>query len=130
MVSQESLIEPGRYSMPLTFDHGSPGQMAARMVRRSLEELSGRLEAQPFIHRHCPAAGMDRHAKGSAVCRMLRSSLHERRGDPLASMLRQDEDGLDVCGQPICRSRSRYARDERDPGHADDLRSAESSHER
>jgi hypothetical protein len=98
--------------------------------RRSLEELPGRLEAQPFVHRHCLAAGVDRHAKGPAVCRMLRSSLHERRADPLASMPRQDENALDVCGQPTCRPRSRHARDERHPGHADDLRSEGSSHER
>ncbi len=61
---------------------------------------------------------------------MLRSSLHERRADPLASLLRHDEDALDVCGQPTYRSRSGHARDERDPGHADDLRLEESSHER
>jgi len=90
----------------------------------------GRLEAQSFVHRHCPAARVDRHAKGSEACRMLRGSLHECRADTPASLLRHDEDALDVCGQPTCRSRSRHARDQRDPGHADDLRSEDSSHER
>ena len=61
---------------------------------------------------------------------MLRGSLHQRRADPLASLPRHDEDALDVCGQPTGRSRSRHTRDERDPGHADDLWSKESGHER
>ena len=61
---------------------------------------------------------------------MIRSSIHERRADSLASLLRPDEDALDIRGQPPCRSRSRNARDERDPGHPDDLRSEESSNER
>jgi hypothetical protein len=106
------------------------GVESAGLVRRLLQELSGRLEAQPFVHRHCLPTRVDRHAKGPEVGRVLRSSLHECRADPLASLLRHDEDALDVCGQPTCRSRSRDPRDERDPGHADDLRSKKSSNER
>lgn len=99
-------------------------------VHRPLEKLPRRLEAQPFVHRHCRAAGVDRHANGPEGCRMLRRSLHQRRADPLAALLRHDEDALDVCGQPTGRSRSRYTRDERDPGHTDDLRLKKPSHER
>lgn len=61
---------------------------------------------------------------------MLRRSLYERGADPLPSVLWHDEDALDVCGQPACRSRSRHPREERDPGHSDDLRVGESSDER
>ena len=60
---------------------------------------------------------------------MLRSSIHERRPDTLASLLRHDEDTLNIRGQPTRRSWSRDARNEGDPGHADDFRSGESSDE-
>ncbi|CAM3274050.1 hypothetical protein OCAE111667_01165 [Occultella aeris] len=61
-----------------------------------MQELSGRLEAQPLIHRNRLATGMDGHTKGSELCCVPASGVHERRADPLAALLRHDEDALDV----------------------------------
>ena len=73
------------------------GTLRSSLFRWSLEELSGRGEAQAFVHWHCLATGVDCCAKGPEACRMLRCSLHERRTDPPAPLLGYDEDALDVC---------------------------------
>lgn len=98
--------------------------------RSSQQKLPRRLEANAFVHRHCPATRVNRHARGPQRYRMPRGRIHERRANALASMIRQHEDTLNVGGEPTESFRPRDARYERDPRHAKDLRSTGLSDER
>jgi hypothetical protein len=86
-----------------------------------LEKLPGRREAEPLVHRHRLAAGVNRDVTGPKRQRMVCRGLYQRRAETVAAKLRYDEHALDVRRTPCRHARPGHPWNDRQPRHADEL---------